>query len=156
MAGKRRWYQQSHRGYLHIFEMYVVSRPARKKSIPLLGAFAKLRTRLLTASCLSVRLPICRSLRPYVDPHGTRLPQDWFSRNLIYLVFFVYISRKFKFNWTTTTITRTLHEYQHTFWTYPAQLFLEWEKFQTKVLEKIKTRILCPVTVFSKIVLFMR
>jgi hypothetical protein len=29
------------------------------------------------------------------------------------------------------------------FWSYVAQFFLEWEMFQTKLLEKIKTHILC-------------
>ena len=38
-----------------------------------------------------------------------------------------------------------------------AHFFLERELFQTKVLEKIKTNLLCSVTVFiSKIVPFMR
>ena len=31
------------------------------------------------------------------------------------------------------------------FWSYLAQFFLEWEMFQTKVVEKIKTHILCPI-----------
>ena len=35
------------------------------------------------------------------------------------------------------------------FWSYPAQFFLEWEMFQTKVVEKIKTHILYSVT-FSR------
>jgi hypothetical protein len=34
-------------------------------------------------------------------------------------------------------------------WSYLAQLFLELEMFQTKVVEKIKTHILCSVT-FSR------
>jgi hypothetical protein len=42
------------------------------------------------------------------------------------------------------------------FLSYLAQFFLEWEKFRTKVVEKIKTRILCYVTFFSKILPFMR
>jgi hypothetical protein len=29
---------------------------------------------------------------------------------------------------------------------YPIQFFWEWEMFQTKFLDKIKTHILCPVT----------
>ena len=37
-----------------------------------------------------------------------------------------------------------------TFWSYLAQFFLEWEMFQTKVVEKIKTHILCSVTFFRK------
>ena len=43
------------------------------------------------------------------------------------------------------------------FSSYLAQFFLEWEMFQTKVAEKIKTHISCSVTFFfSKIVPFMR
>ena len=33
-------------------------------------------------------------------------------------------------------------------WSYLAQFFLEWEMFQTKVVEKIKTRISCSLTFF--------
>ena len=36
------------------------------------------------------------------------------------------------------------------FWSYVVQFFLEWEMFQTKVVEKIKTHILCSVTFFRK------
>ena len=36
------------------------------------------------------------------------------------------------------------------FFLYLAQFFLEWETFQTKVVEKIKTHILCTVTFFSE------
>ena len=35
------------------------------------------------------------------------------------------------------------------FWSYLAQFFLEWEMFQTEVVEKIKTHILCSV-IFRK------
>ena len=34
------------------------------------------------------------------------------------------------------------------FWPYLAQFFLEWEMFQTKVVQKIKTHILCSVMFF--------
>jgi hypothetical protein len=34
------------------------------------------------------------------------------------------------------------------FWSYFAQFFLEWEIFRTKVVEEIKTHILCSVTFF--------
>ena len=40
------------------------------------------------------------------------------------------------------------------FWSYLAQLFLERELFQTKVVEKIKTHILCSIN-FSTIVSFL-
>jgi hypothetical protein len=33
-------------------------------------------------------------------------------------------------------------------WSYLTQFFLEWEMFQTKVVEKIKTHILCSITIF--------
>ena len=36
------------------------------------------------------------------------------------------------------------------FWSHLAQLFSEWEIFQRKVVEKIKTHILCSVTFFRK------
>jgi len=36
------------------------------------------------------------------------------------------------------------------FLSYPAQFFSEREMFQTKVVEKIKTHILCSVTFFRK------
>ena len=36
------------------------------------------------------------------------------------------------------------------FWSYLAQFFLEWEMFQTKVVQKIKIHILCSVTFFRK------
>jgi hypothetical protein len=41
-------------------------------------------------------------------------------------------------------------------WKYIADFLLEWEMFQIKVVEKIKTHILCSVTFFPKIVPFMR
>ena len=36
------------------------------------------------------------------------------------------------------------------FWSYLAQPFLEWEMFQTKVVQKIKTHILCSITFFFR------
>jgi hypothetical protein len=35
-------------------------------------------------------------------------------------------------------------------WPYLTDFFLEWEIFQTKVAEKIKTHILCSITFFRK------
>ena len=35
-------------------------------------------------------------------------------------------------------------------WAYLAQLFLEWEMFETKVVEEIKTNILFSVIIFKK------
>ena len=42
-----------------------------------------------------------------------------------------------------------METYAH-FWSYLSQFFLEWEMFQTKVVEKIKTHILCSVTFCRK------
>jgi hypothetical protein len=42
----------------------------------------------------------------------------------------------------------TLHGDQYTFLSYHAQFFLKWELFQTKIVEKISTHILCAVTCF--------
>jgi len=40
------------------------------------------------------------------------------------------------------------NRYNIHFWSYLAHFFLEWEMFQTKVVEKIKTHVLCSVTFF--------
>jgi len=40
--------------------------------------------------------------------------------------------------------------------TYLAQVFLEWEMFQMKVVEETKTRLSCLRTFFPKIMLFIR
>ena len=37
------------------------------------------------------------------------------------------------------------------FWSYLDHFFLEWEMFRTKVVEKIKTHILCSITYFQKL-----
>jgi len=42
------------------------------------------------------------------------------------------------------------------FWSYLAQFFLEWEMFQTKVVEELKKHILCSITFFNEIVPFMK
>jgi hypothetical protein len=47
-------------------------------------------------------------------------------------------------------------EDQYTFLSHLAHFFLEWEMFETYVVEKIKTPILCSITFFPKIVAFMR
>ena len=40
------------------------------------------------------------------------------------------------------------------FWSYLAQFLLEWKMFQMKLVEKIKTHILCSVTLFYNRVFF--
>ena len=78
--------------------------------------------------CLSVRL------------HGTtRLSLDGFSWNLI-LEYFSKICRE---NSSFINIWQEKRVLYVNFWSCLAQLFLEWEIFQTNVVEKIKTHILC-------------
>ena len=97
-----------------------------------LDAFVKLR--LLTSPRLSVR------------PYGTtQLPLDGFSWNFIF-GHFSKLWRKIKVSLKSDMKTNTQ------FWSYLTQLLLQWEMFQTKFVEKIKTRILCSVTFVSEIV----
>ena len=42
------------------------------------------------------------------------------------------------------------------FRSYLAQFFLEWEMFQTKIVEKIKTHLLFSIFIFPQIIPFMR
>jgi len=56
-------------------------------------------------------------------------------------VFFENISNNIKFDQSLTSITGTLHKGRYIFWSYLAQ-FVEWETFQTKVVQKIKTHFL--------------
>jgi len=44
----------------------------------------------------------------------------------------------------------TLHEYQYTFMIISRSFLLEWEIFQTEVVQKIKTHILCSIAFFRK------
>ena len=47
-----------------------------------------------------------------------------------------------------TRITGALREPNINFWSYRAQFLLEWEMFQTELVEKIKTHILCSLTIY--------
>jgi hypothetical protein len=71
-----------------------------------------------------------------------------------YFSIFRKMSWKFKFNCNLTRITSALNEDQYTFFSsYVTHLFLEWEMFQTKILEKIKTHILCSVPFYVQCLL---
>ena len=82
------------------------------------------------------------------SPKGiTRSPLDGFSLNLIPRDF----SKICRENWTFIKICEWRVLYMKTcvhLW-YPAEFFLEWEMFQTNVVEKTKTHILCSIT-FSR------
>jgi hypothetical protein len=120
-----------------------------RNSLIFLGAFAKLRKAII-----SFGWSVCPSL----CPNGTtRLQMNGFSWNLMFDIFQksddkIQVSLKSdKFNgyftWRTT----------HIFLLYLAQFFLEWEMFQAKVVEKIKTFISSSFFFFfSKIVPFVR
>ena len=112
-----------------------------------LGAFAKIAKNVLLA--LS---------RPFVCLHETsRLLLDGFLWNLLFEHFFSKICGSSIFikigqEWRVLYMKTNTH-----FWSYLAQFFLEWEMFQTKVVEKIKTHILCSINFFlPKIVPFKR
>jgi len=83
---------------------------------------------------------------PSVRPHGTsQLPLDEFPLHLIFEYFSKILPWKshfIKIWWPM----RNLHNTNIHIWSYLAQFFLEWEVFQTKVVEKIKTHILRSVT----------
>jgi hypothetical protein len=50
----------------------------------------------------------------------------------------------------------TLHGDQYTFLAYLILFFLEWEMFQTRIVEKIETHFISDNFIFPKVVLFMR
>jgi hypothetical protein len=72
-------------------------------------------------------------------PHETLLPLDGFSRNLLFEDFS-------KIRWEDSSFIKIWQEYRvfymktivH-FWSYFVQFFLEWEMFQTTVVDRIKT-----------------
>jgi len=88
----------------------------------------------LQASCLSVRTE-------QLGSHWTDFHEIWYLGN------FRKISRenssfiKIRQNYRALYMKTNIH-----FLSYLAQFFLEWEMFQTKVVQKIKTHILCSVT----------
>ena len=84
-------------------------------------------------------------------PKGTtRLPLDGFWWNLISETCSK-ISRKFKFHWNLTKIVYFTWTRFHIY-DCLAELCIEWEIFQIKIVEKIKTHVLSSVTFFSQIV----
>ena len=56
--------------------------------------------------------------------------------------------KKFKLHSDLTRTTPSLHEDQYKFVIISRSAFLEWETFQTKVVEKIWRHILCSITLF--------
>jgi hypothetical protein len=86
----------------------------------------------------------------YPSVRMEQLSCHWKDFHVILCLFFQNLSRKFNFHWNLTRITGTLHEDRYIFLSYLAQLFLEWEIFQAKFIEKIRIHILCSITDFRK------
>jgi len=121
------------------------------KAIRFLGAFANYEKRLLASSCLSVS----QSVRPSVRTEQSSPTGQTFMKLVIW-VFFEQTLEKIQVYLNLQRITVTLHEDQYIYFlSYLANFFLEWEMFQAKFEENIKTHFF-PVTFFSTIVPFMR
>ena len=94
--------------------------------------------RLLDSSCQSVRLSAWNNS---VATRRTLIKFDiW--------VFSYILSRKFSFHLNRARMTGTFTNIH--FWSYVAHFILEWETFQAKVLETIKTHILSSITFLIK------
>jgi hypothetical protein len=106
-------------------------------------AFAKWR---------KVTAHVVGSVRPR---ETTRLPLDRFSLNLIF-EYFSKICRpnsslnKIWLYWWVLYMKTSVHSW------YLDDFFWKWEMFQTKVVDEMETHFLCSVTLFPKIVPFMR
>jgi hypothetical protein len=100
---------------------------------------------------IAKKVPIssCLSVRPSVCPHGTiRLQPHGFSWNLV----FEYLSKMFRENSSLSKLWEEQRvRYMKTnihLGSYLAEFFLEWDKSQTKVVEKIRAHLLFSV-IFS-------
>jgi len=88
------------------------------------------------------------SVRLFVCPHGTtRLPLDGFLWKVLFEGFSKNLSRKLK---------NSLQSEKNDLLYVKIYVQLEWELFQTKLVEEIKTHILHLITFFSKNMPFVR
>jgi hypothetical protein len=97
--------------------------------------------RRLASSCQAVRLSKWNNSATTV--------QNFYKIFLHLSFFFENLSRKFKFRWNLKRLTGTVHEDRYIFLIISRTIHLRIKKFQTKVVEKIKTHILCSVTFFE-------
>ena len=109
--------------------------------LTIVGAFAKLR---------KATINIVISVPPSVLPSTWNI---WAPSGRIFMKFDIWVlfsdlSRKFGFHSTLTRMTATVPETYVHLWQYLAQYFLDWEIFETEVLEEIKTHVLCSITYF--------
>jgi len=108
----------------------------------------KFRFKALSQNCEKLLLPSsCLSVRP----RGTnRLPLDGFSW-IWYLSIFRKICRKNSRSVKIWQDVRVLHTQTNTtVCSYLAHFFLEWEIFQTKFVQKIKTRVSFSITLYFR------
>ena len=89
------------------------------------------------SSCLFICLPVWPFVRLSTYNNSASSGQIFVKFHI--WVFFESLSRKSKLHRNLTRIMSTLHEDHCTFWSYLALIFLEWEMFQIKVVEKITT-----------------
>jgi hypothetical protein len=105
------------------------------------GAFAKLQNTTISF-VVSVRSSLCS--------HGTRHQLNGFWRNLA----FELVSKICLENSSSIKIWQEQRELNVNLclhvWQYLAEFFLKWENFQTKVVEKVRTDILCSASFLRK------
>jgi hypothetical protein len=93
-----------------------------------------------------------RHVRPSICPYRTtRLQPEGFLCKLIVEYFFKICrenSRCIKIGQEKQVLYMKTHIHC---WSYLAHIFLEWEMFQKRVVQKIKTHILCAITSFRKL-----
>jgi hypothetical protein len=118
---------------------WIKKRNLRHNLFTILGAFTKLRKvtiSFVVSLCLSNRME-------QLGCHWADFHELW------YLSIFRKSVEKIQVSLKSTRITGNLHK-DHDTW-YLAYFILEWEMFQTKFIEKIKTYIVCSVTFFFRI-----
>jgi hypothetical protein len=94
--------------------------------------------RLLSSSCLSV---------PPFAWNNSAVTERIFVKFDIWLLF-ENVSRYFKLHYNLTRMIGTLHEDRCTFMVISRRILLKMKRFRTKIVEKMKTHILCSVTFF--------
>ena len=98
---------------------------------------------------LAFVMSVFPSMRPPVSPHEL-LGSHWriFMKYDIWIFFRTSVENiKFSLKSEMKRRRRTIYIFS----SYIAHLFLEWEMFQMKILEEIKTQILCLVTFFENL-----
>ena len=98
----------------------------------------------------TVVMSVCLSVRPSVFVRMEQFGFHWMDfHETWYLSTFENLSRKFRFI-KIRQEKRVLNMNTYIKLWYLAEFFLEWEICQTKVVQKIETRLLCSVTFYRK------